>query len=89
MTEIVVLLVAKSRVFIFTCECDLTPIAEQPILVTQKKTPPVPYGPTLTAARSVLCAVKFSRSPWVTYLVMSEFDGQIKWEEFWLGNLST
>ncbi len=37
MTDIVILPVAKSRVLIFTCGCDLTPIAEQPILVTQKK----------------------------------------------------
>ena len=37
MTEIVILPGAKNRVLIFTCECDLTPIAAQPILVTQKK----------------------------------------------------
>ncbi len=37
MTEIVILPGAKYRVLIFTCGCDLTPIAEQPILVTQKK----------------------------------------------------
>ena len=58
----------------FTCGCDLTPIAEQPILETQKrnKTLPVPYGPTLTVARSVLCSVRRSRYPWVTYLVSRE-----------------
>ena len=70
MTEIVIFPLAESSVQIFTCECDLTPIAEQPILVTQKKTPPVPYGPTLTAARSVLCSVRRSRYPWVTFLVI-------------------
>jgi len=37
MTEFVILPGAKYRVLIFTCECDLTPIVEQPILVTQKK----------------------------------------------------
>ena len=37
MTEIVIFPLAESSVQIFTCECDLTPIAEQPILVTQKK----------------------------------------------------
>jgi hypothetical protein len=72
MTEIVILPGAKYKVLIFTCGCDLTPtpIAEQPILVTQKKRPPVPYGPTLTAARSVLCSVRRSRYPWVTFLVI-------------------
>jgi hypothetical protein len=70
MTEIVILPGAKYKVLIFTCGCDLTPIAEQPILVTQKKGPPVPYGPTVTAARSVLCSVRRSRYPWVTFLVV-------------------
>jgi hypothetical protein len=74
MTEIVILPGAKYRVLIFTCGCDLTPIAEQPILVTPKKRPLVPYGPTLTAARSVLCSVRRSRHPWVTYLVMLLLD---------------
>ncbi len=56
---------------LFTCGCDLTPIVEQPILETQKrkKMLPVPYGPTLTAAHSVLCSFRRSRYPWVMQLV--------------------